>query len=233
MVDEIGDLAAKLFATKFYVAIASGQSLASALKQAQVAVEVATGEGSTPEILARQGIDPSTVLLVMPPTGTRPSSANRTANSTLSNTKRYQLQPEFSGDRWELQIQIAWCTGTARSKTGRLRLAQAVLVESTCWTITGFTLPHGVSAEWYTCTVGPETRKASRPPAPKDRTGFVGLSRHVGPLQPGIRQRYSRGGVDLDLNPKRGAEQVAGLGRRAAAAASAEASRVLRQERSE
>jgi hypothetical protein len=39
MVDEISDAAAKAFAIKFYAAVASGQSLASALTQGQAAID--------------------------------------------------------------------------------------------------------------------------------------------------------------------------------------------------
>ncbi|MBC8990890.1 CHAT domain-containing protein [Micromonospora chalcea] len=67
MVDEISDMAAKAFAVKFYVAIASGQSLASALTQGQTAIEFLTGEGSRPDVLTRPGIDPAEVVLVTAP----------------------------------------------------------------------------------------------------------------------------------------------------------------------
>ncbi|MEV0134674.1 CHAT domain-containing protein [Dactylosporangium sp. NPDC050688] len=66
MVDEISDIAAKAFAIKFYAAIASGQSLASALVQGQTAIEFLTGEGSTPEVLTRPDIDLQNVVLVTP-----------------------------------------------------------------------------------------------------------------------------------------------------------------------
>ncbi|MCK1807287.1 MULTISPECIES: hypothetical protein [Micromonospora] len=52
---------------EFYVAIASGQSLASALTQGQTAIEFLTGEGSRPDVLTRPGIDPAEVVLVTAP----------------------------------------------------------------------------------------------------------------------------------------------------------------------
>jgi hypothetical protein len=67
MVDEISDLAGKLFPTKFYAAIASGQSLAAAFQQAQVAMEAATREGAMPELLPRDGVNPIDIQLVTPP----------------------------------------------------------------------------------------------------------------------------------------------------------------------
>lgn len=67
MMDEISDVAAKAFATKFYAAIASGQSLASALRQGQTAIELLSGEGATPEVLARPRVDPQNIVLVTAP----------------------------------------------------------------------------------------------------------------------------------------------------------------------
>lgn len=67
MVDEISDAAAKAFAIKFYAAVASGQSLASALTQGQAAVDHLTGEGSTPEVLTRPGLRTQDVILVTAP----------------------------------------------------------------------------------------------------------------------------------------------------------------------
>ncbi|WP_147376216.1 CHAT domain-containing protein [Micromonospora radicis] len=67
MVDEISDAAAKAFVIKFYAAIASGQSLASALAQGQAASEFLTGEGNTPEVLTQPGLRSEDVLLVTAP----------------------------------------------------------------------------------------------------------------------------------------------------------------------
>jgi CHAT domain len=67
MVDPIGDLAAKLFASKFYAAVASGQSVATAVQQGKVALEIAgTGEQATPEVIARPGTDLTETKLVAP-----------------------------------------------------------------------------------------------------------------------------------------------------------------------
>lgn len=67
MVDEISDAAAKAFAIKFYAAIASGQSLASALAQGQAASDFLTGEGTTPEVLTRSSLRLQDIILVTAP----------------------------------------------------------------------------------------------------------------------------------------------------------------------
>ncbi|HWA00057.1 MAG TPA: CHAT domain-containing protein [Caulobacterales bacterium] len=65
MKDSISDLAATNFATKFYAAIASGQSLKSAFKQGLLAVAAASiDEVPVPELVTGQGVDPAKVYLV-------------------------------------------------------------------------------------------------------------------------------------------------------------------------
>jgi hypothetical protein len=64
MGDSIGDLAAIAFATKFYAAIAAGQSLHSAFAQGKVAVEaVSIDEKDTPELLLAQNVNPKKIIL--------------------------------------------------------------------------------------------------------------------------------------------------------------------------
>jgi CHAT domain-containing protein len=58
MQHSISDVAAVAFATRFYGAIASGQSLQSAFKQGCVAVEaVSLGEAGTPKLITANGVD--------------------------------------------------------------------------------------------------------------------------------------------------------------------------------
>lgn len=60
----ISDLAALAFAPKFYAALASGQSVQSAFKQARLIVEhVSISEEDVPEMFVRSDIDPSTLTL--------------------------------------------------------------------------------------------------------------------------------------------------------------------------
>jgi len=60
----VSDVAAVAFATKFYGAIASGQSLQSAFEQGRVAVEaVSLAEGTTPELICAIGVNPRTLFL--------------------------------------------------------------------------------------------------------------------------------------------------------------------------
>jgi CHAT domain-containing protein len=68
MSDEINDASAIVFAGRFYAGIASAQSVASALDQAKVAMEVASLEGShLPEARSRDDVDLGTLVLVRPP----------------------------------------------------------------------------------------------------------------------------------------------------------------------
>jgi hypothetical protein len=68
MADSITDVAAVTFAAKFYAAVASAQSVASAVEQAKVAMQMAALEDSElPEIRTREGVDPARLILVTPP----------------------------------------------------------------------------------------------------------------------------------------------------------------------
>jgi CHAT domain len=64
----VSDLAAAVFAARFYSAIASAQSVAAALEQAAVAVDMAgLGEGWMPDAVVREGVDLGGLVLVHPP----------------------------------------------------------------------------------------------------------------------------------------------------------------------
>ena len=64
MRDEISDVAAIAFATKFYGGIASGQSLQSAFDQGRLAVEaVSMGEAATPVLITAKGVNPKKLNL--------------------------------------------------------------------------------------------------------------------------------------------------------------------------
>lgn len=68
MADTILDSAAVIFAARFYAAIASAQSVASATEQGKAAMEAALLDGADlPEIRTRDDVDPSTLILVKPP----------------------------------------------------------------------------------------------------------------------------------------------------------------------
>jgi hypothetical protein len=68
MSSSIGDLAAAVFAARFYAAIASAQSVASALDQATVGVDMAgLGEGWVPDAVVRAGVDLGGLVLVQQP----------------------------------------------------------------------------------------------------------------------------------------------------------------------
>jgi hypothetical protein len=69
MSESIGDTPAIVFASAFYSAIASAQSVAAALEQARVRMVAAALEGSdTPELRTRDDVDPTKLVLVNPPT---------------------------------------------------------------------------------------------------------------------------------------------------------------------
>lgn len=64
----ISDLAASLFASKFYAAIAAAQTVDAAVQQGSVSVDLAgLEEGWKLEVLARHGIDPAQRVLVQAP----------------------------------------------------------------------------------------------------------------------------------------------------------------------
>jgi hypothetical protein len=65
MATDITDLAASLFAAKFYAAIASAQPIGAAFRQGSVALDFAgTNEGSTPSLLAHDDMELDELVLV-------------------------------------------------------------------------------------------------------------------------------------------------------------------------
>ena len=69
MSEPIGDLAAVLFARQLYAAIASGQSVGSAMRQAKVKMEEGLAdpeESELPQFVARDDVDVSSLVLVAP-----------------------------------------------------------------------------------------------------------------------------------------------------------------------
>lgn len=67
MSDSIGDAAAALFAARFYAAIASAQSVSTALEQAKaLMVAVSLEDAKLPQLRTRHDVDPSTLVLVTP-----------------------------------------------------------------------------------------------------------------------------------------------------------------------
>lgn len=69
MADAVLDTAAIIFAQQFYAALASGQSVGSALKQSKVAIEAATIEEDAenlPTCITREDIDVKKLILVKP-----------------------------------------------------------------------------------------------------------------------------------------------------------------------
>lgn len=68
MSESITDLAAITFATRFYAAVASAQSVGTAVEQAKTAMQMASLEDSDlPEVRTRENVDPATLVLVQPP----------------------------------------------------------------------------------------------------------------------------------------------------------------------
>ncbi|QNN54693.1 CHAT domain-containing protein [Nocardioides mesophilus] len=68
MSDSIGDTAAIVFAATFYSAIASAQSVQSAVEQGRVKMAAASlGDSELPVIRCRDDVDPTKVVLVTPP----------------------------------------------------------------------------------------------------------------------------------------------------------------------
>jgi CHAT domain-containing protein len=68
MSDTIGDTAAIVFAAAFYAAIASAQSVASAVEQGKVKMTAASlDDAAFPKIRCHNDVDPSTLVLVTPP----------------------------------------------------------------------------------------------------------------------------------------------------------------------
>lgn len=76
MSDTIDDTAAIVFARSFYAALASAQSVASAVEQAKVQMVAASmldpdqvDHSHLPTMRHREGVDPTTLALVTPPGG--------------------------------------------------------------------------------------------------------------------------------------------------------------------
>jgi hypothetical protein len=69
MDDEIGDEAARVFASRFYSAIGFGKSVQTAFDQGVAALKLdGIPEDSTPRLFAREGVvDPAELILVRPP----------------------------------------------------------------------------------------------------------------------------------------------------------------------
>lgn len=68
--DTITDLAASVFAARFYTAIASAQPVQAAVDQASVAVDMAgLGEGDVVAVISREDVDLTTMILVQVPHG--------------------------------------------------------------------------------------------------------------------------------------------------------------------
>ncbi len=71
MSDSILDTSAAIFAASFYAAIASAQSVSSAIEQAKVRMEVASLDGlddsDLPELRTRPDVDPTNLVLVQSP----------------------------------------------------------------------------------------------------------------------------------------------------------------------
>ena len=64
---DIGDQAATTFTASFYRALGFGRSVHDAVEQGRVALQMASiPEARTPRLLARQGVDPARVFLVVP-----------------------------------------------------------------------------------------------------------------------------------------------------------------------
>jgi hypothetical protein len=68
MSETIADVAASVFASQFYAAIASAQTVGVALAQAKVAMEIAQlDDAELPEAIARNDVDIDDLVLVRPP----------------------------------------------------------------------------------------------------------------------------------------------------------------------
>jgi hypothetical protein len=67
MSTSISDVAAIVFATRFYAAVASAQSVKAALNQGAFAIDAAgLGEGATPRTITRDAVDLAELILVQP-----------------------------------------------------------------------------------------------------------------------------------------------------------------------
>lgn len=73
MSDAVSDIGAVVFAHQFYAAIASGQSVGAALKQARVSIKAVLLDdeaAALPQYVSREHIDIDTLVLVVPPDAT-------------------------------------------------------------------------------------------------------------------------------------------------------------------
>ncbi len=85
MNDSIGDQAAITFAASFYRALGFGRSVKEAFDQGKVALLLeGIPEEDTPELLVKEGIDPSQIILVSP---TNPSTGSSFSSYELSSKK--------------------------------------------------------------------------------------------------------------------------------------------------
>lgn len=65
----VSDIAANLFAVRFYAAIAAGQSVQAAIQQARAMIGMLPGEsGDIIQPLVRDGVEHAGLVLVKPPT---------------------------------------------------------------------------------------------------------------------------------------------------------------------
>ncbi len=92
MADSVSDLAAGVFAARFYAAVGSAQPLGAALAQAIVAVEAAgLEEGWKAEALVREGVDVDELVLVRSALGLRDAATESLVGSL----------PDFPELTWE------------------------------------------------------------------------------------------------------------------------------------
>lgn len=97
MSTSVTDLAATLFATQFYAAIASGQSVESAIKQGALRVDMAgLDEGWKIERRARDGVDLTKLVLV------EPRNEDRTNNVPLTASRVRWSMRHLKNDTYQL-----------------------------------------------------------------------------------------------------------------------------------
>lgn len=67
MASTISDLAATVFAARFYATVANSQSVQSAVNQGSIAIDMLEGrEGWKPSVLSREDVDVASLVLVRP-----------------------------------------------------------------------------------------------------------------------------------------------------------------------
>ncbi len=102
MNDAIGDEAAIVFAASFYRALGFGRSAQEAFDQGKAALLLeGIPEENTPELLMKQGIDPSQIMLVEL---TNPSSASSLSSSGLSSK---QMKRERLFNAYKVILNVA------------------------------------------------------------------------------------------------------------------------------